>query len=391
MEGKGTYGIVYSNPRFPFSVKYNFLIEKIESDESIKNLKNINYEVSKIFFYFDEYILEKNNYLSILSKYNLPNIYFNKPLYFGLIDEKNVINSNIYTYKWSNFKYDFKKIISNVPFQITFPKGKNIFKNNEITIEDFYKKSLNIIHFTKYLNENDLIFDDFKLPNIIEVNETYKICDFSSILNINELKNKYNDSFLHNYFYYIYLPILNQSLDYYLKDKNHEKEYEYEDIYDNDDHNNKYIKNIIYFIYDTFKKYKLDIDLIDIIENKTLTINIYDIFKTLISFRKVKNNNKLFFQKFIEYLDLKYKEDNSKKIQDITQRINLFSLGIYFLNIFDEKNNFLDIFSLKNSLQDSLQIKILRLISYLILNFIKIDDKIYIFKANINEIIENIL
>lgn len=57
MEGKGTYGIVYSNPRFPFSVKYNFLIEKIESDESIKNLKNINYEVSKIFFYFDEYIL----------------------------------------------------------------------------------------------------------------------------------------------------------------------------------------------------------------------------------------------------------------------------------------------------------------------------------------------
>lgn len=49
MEGEGTYGIIYSNPRFPFHVKYNFLLEKIEDDESIKNLKDINYEVSKIF------------------------------------------------------------------------------------------------------------------------------------------------------------------------------------------------------------------------------------------------------------------------------------------------------------------------------------------------------
>lgn len=73
-------------------------------------------------------MLEKNNYLSILSTYNFPDIYFNKPLYFGLINENNVINSNVYTYEWGNFKYNFKKIISNVPFQITFPKGKVYLK-----------------------------------------------------------------------------------------------------------------------------------------------------------------------------------------------------------------------------------------------------------------------
>lgn len=382
MEGKGTYGIVYSNPRFPFFMKYNFLLEEINNDdESIENLNNKN-EVSKIFFYYEDYLFEKNNYI-LLCKYNLPDIYFNKPIHFGFIDKENVINSITYTYDWSGYKYDFKKIILNVPFQITFPKGKNIFTNYELKIEDFYKKSLNMIYCIKYLNDNDFIFDDFKISNIIEVDEIYKVCDFSSILYINDLKVKYKETCLYSYFYYIYSPILNQTLIYFLKNG----DYEYQEIYDEDYYYNyKYIKNIIYQLYITFKKYSLDIDFIEIIENKTIKISILNIFKLLIKFRKEKNNNKYFFKKFIEYLNSKYKDDNYKKIQDIIQRINLHSLGMYFLSIFNEKNNFLDLFCFENSLQ----VKILILSIRLILNFIIIDNEIYIFQPNINEIIENI-
>jgi hypothetical protein len=105
------------------------------------------------------------------------------------------------------------------------------------------------------------------------------------------------------------------------------------------------------------------------------------------NYRKEKNNNKAFFKKFIEYLDLTYKDDNLKKIKDISDRMNLFSLGMYFLAIFNINNSsFLNIYCY----EDSLQVKILVLIAYLTLNFINIDNKILIFKPDINYIIENI-
>jgi hypothetical protein len=381
MEGKGTYGIVYSNPRFPFSVKYNFLLEEEEiNDESIKILKDKN-EVSKIFFEYKNYLFEKNNYI-LLCKYNFPDIYFNKPLHFGFVDEKNIRNSIVYTYNWGGFKNDFKKIIMDNPFQITFPKGKSITKNKDLTIDEFYRKSINIIYSIKYLNENNFIFDDFKLSNIIEVDEIYKISDYSSIIHLDNLKEKYFNSYLDNYFYYIYLPVLNQALIYYLENGN----YKYQEIYnDNYKDSDKFITNIIYKLYQTFEDYKLDIDFFDLIENKIIELNINDIFKLLMNYRKEKNNNKVFFTKFIEYLDLTYKDDNLKKIKDISDRINLFSLGMYFLAIFNINNNsFFNIYCF----EDSLQVKILVLIAYLTLNFINIDNKILIFNPNIDNIIE---
>ena len=91
----------------------------------------------------------------------------------------------------------------------------------------------------------------------------------------------------------------------------------------------------------------------------------------------------LYFNEFTNYLNNKYNNDISKILEDLCKRINLYSLGIVLLNIFNYKKDFLyEPFNEK-----SVQSKLFEIISYACLNFIIIDDKLHIFEPNIDFII----
>jgi hypothetical protein len=108
IEGYGSYGIIYSTPRLPYSIKYNFskkildnffeepfpYIEDYSSDDNKDDYKSDNFlknEASKVFFDTESYDIELGEYIYVLSNYNIPDEYFNKPLNYGLINKKYII------------------------------------------------------------------------------------------------------------------------------------------------------------------------------------------------------------------------------------------------------------------------------------------------------------
>ena len=370
MEGKGTYGSIYSKPRFPFYTKYNFNKIRVLEDDNIDKLMN-NDEVSKIF-----YNNEKNRYLEIL-KYELPDILFNKPLHYGIININLIYGSPIYTTKWGSGDL-FKRIINKCFYQITFQRGSLIYNNTLLTIEEFYDKSFNLLYFVKYLNDNNFVYDDFKIGNLLEIDGIYKISDFSTLLKVNTIdKNIFNDSFLSTCSYYIYLPIINDIIYTHLNNTNN--------IFFKEDTfnvNKKYIDTLIDSIVDNINDYILYIDFKDI-DNNNIKINIIQVLLDIKKYRNNDNNNDRYFNEFTNYLNNKYDNNISKILEDLCKRINLYSLGIVLLNMFHHKRYFLyDYFDEK-----SFQTKLFEIISYSCLNFIIIDDKLHIFEPNIDYII----
>lgn len=372
MEGYGTFGIVYSCPRFPFKKKFNFNNEKIVNEENILELI-CNDQVSKIFFKKEFYELEKIDYYRLL-KYNLPDIFFNKPLHYGTIDDNRVFKyRDIYNYNWSGNKYDFKKIITNCSFQITFPKGKLIQNNNYLTVDNFYENIENLFNLIKYLNYNDILFDDFKVSNILDINGIYKVSDFSSLIKIEELnKNNFRESFLNVSSYYIYLPILNETIKYYIYfDK-------YKDLLDSDFYTSKKcIDEIIDNIANNLKT-NIEINFLDT-NNKNIKINILSILDEMKNYKLIINKNEIYYNSLISYLDNKY-YNNYKKIENVCKRINLYSFGIFLLYILSKKNYIENI----EYSDDSIEIKLLEIICHACLNFIIIDNETYIFEPNID-------
>lgn len=376
MEGQGSYGSVYSKPRFPFYTKYNFNKIRILEDDKLDKLMTNN-EVSKIFYDIDFYTTEKNGYIDIL-KYDLPDILFNKPLHYGIININLIYKSSIYTIKWGEGDL-FKKIIDRCYYQITFPRGTLIYNNNSLTIKEFYNKSFNLLSFIKYLNDNDFIYDDFKISNLLEIDGIYKISDFSTLIKVNIInKDIYDELYLSTCSYCIYLPIINDVIYKYLNNIN--KIYFKEDTFND---NKNYIDTLINSIINNIDDYILYVEFKNI-DNNNIKINIIDILKEIKKYRSSKNNNDRYFIEFTNYLNNKYENNVSEILKDLSKRINLYSLGITLLNIFNYKKNFLyEPFN-----ENSFQTKLFEIISYSCLNFIIIDDKLHIFEPNINFIID---
>jgi hypothetical protein len=153
----------------------------VETAELITD-QNIYLEVSKVFFDEHDYKIEYKNYIKIINIYKVNPNYFNFPLNYGTINKLEISrNTNIYNKIWScnNDKY------LECDNHITFKKGIKIFKNNNYI--DFLTKNLNILDAIKYLNENCLLFDDFKADNILEIENIFKISDFNSLIKFNEI------------------------------------------------------------------------------------------------------------------------------------------------------------------------------------------------------------
>ena len=377
MEGKGSYGIVYSNPRFPYLDKYNFnnndIIFKAENIDDYY-LKD---EVSKIFFKKSEYKYEYLKYIHLVND-NLPDELFNIPLNYGKINKDLVIGSQIYTYKWANDnKHDFKKIILNSPFQITFKKGIPLNQTLDIYISEIYNKIDNLFYLTKYFNDNNFLYDDLKLGNIIEIENKYKLIDYSTLIKIEDLnKNTLLSLFVNISYYYINSSVISKIIRYYVYGfknlgKNIGNEYKT---------NKVYIDDLINQFKSIFKDYSLEIDFFDLITKDNIKINIVNILIEIENYTEENNNDEIYCTEFIKYLDIKYENDTFKKLQDLSKRMNCYQLGILLLNLVVQKKRIIDNYLIF--------LKIVELLSYMILNFTVINEKIYIFEPNIDNNIE---
>ena len=245
LEGYGSYGIVFSNPRLPYYIKKDFnnknnnikfnleQVENITTEElNFNNLKKKK-EVSKLFKSKKLFLEELIKYKSLIELNILDNNHFNIPLNYGIINAN--YNKSKYNVKWlelnkklNNYYIFFNKnktinIKNNIYdfltyYQITFNEGKQINKNSMC---DFIQKFKNIIEGVDILSKNNLFYDDLKINNILEVNGLFKISDYSSIFNMNNLNvNIFNSCYLYYLKYYIYLPIYNLIIYYYLYNNN---------------------------------------------------------------------------------------------------------------------------------------------------------------------------
>jgi hypothetical protein len=202
---------------------------------------NVLNQVSKFFFKDIAFLYEANRYINIfkhiftiLSTEDMYK-YFNLPINLGIINKDLMCDSKynaIYNKNWlgilenQNNKNSmkesgksgiktFKQILDSYsPYQITFLMGESLLN---ISLELFYQKYINILESVKLLNEKKIIFDDFKLDNLIFVNDTIKQSDFSSILKFNQISlNSLPHTILQQYFYESYNPLLMILLKYYL-------------------------------------------------------------------------------------------------------------------------------------------------------------------------------
>ena len=369
----GAYGIVYSNPRFPYYEKCFFDDDDLTYiNEDYEIVKTMN-EASKIFYDINEYYFEQMNYKN-LEKENLPSIFFNKPLNYGSIDNTIVLDLELNIIKDSKTK----KLLLKNNQQITFPYGKLISSDPNLTIEIFYRKIINILEATKFLNDNHFLLDDFKFKNLLIVNDIFKISDYSGMLHINNLyKVNFDDLLINSCYYFAYLPFLNNILKYYVCKK---KKIKFNIYYGQDrEENNKYLIHIIQNITKQLEDYDLKVTI------NNITLSIHDIFNEIKNYRTsdLKSKISLYFCKFIEYLNEKYKNIDDIVI-NIIKRMNIYSFGIIILETFYSKREYTYILSF----QDSVQIKLLKIFAHCCLNFFIKDDQLIIFEPDIDKIID---
>lgn len=467
--GEGSSGAILGLPRAPYSEKYNFNVSlnikeqnkknknangittgpgSIKNESPIFNFipKNINKEnqetveeliqnqdmlnqVSKFFFKDIAFLFEATRYINI-SKHIFNNIseedidkYFNKPINLGIINKELMCDSNytsIYNKNWlgilenKNKKNNlnnktFKQILDSYsPYQITFSMGKSLLK---ISPELFYQKYINILESVKLLNKNRIIFDDFKLDNLIFVNDTIKQSDFSSILKFNQISlNSLPHTILQQYFYESYNPLLMILLKYYLyqREGNPKNLQEiYSEVIEYKELTKTYVKNFNDNVKQRIKilidnvNLNLELDFVDniyeikVMNNSILKseikMSIEKILINLINNREMDERSTLkILTNLIFYFDKKYKTANRRLdinniINDILQRINIYSTGYVIFDFLTEK---IDRNEIKNAKDIDILYNLL-LISFLCINQIFIGiNNIYIQEPNIDSILQ---
>jgi len=275
VEGRGSYGIVVSNPRVAFK------------DEHFIDVALIDDEVSKIFITRDSEInmnTEIELYNKIISKHTdiITHDNYILPIKYGEIDKLSFSSKSdnwFYDVDNNNYKQILNKNISTVNklYQITFNKGTPIDYN----LTDFLIKILNIINCVKINIQNNLYFDDLKLNNLIKHDNKIKIIDFSSLIDLNNLSENeaYGDilkSFLYEHFYIINNPIISiflstRNLNSVKIIKNY-----IEMSYINNDNYDKYLTNNYYyrFLYKIDKSIYITLDIYNITTRKIESINL---------------------------------------------------------------------------------------------------------------------
>lgn len=403
--GEGSSGAIFGLIRAPFLEKYDFSVSlnikenktpnktptfnfnpknnNKENQETIEVLiqdKNMLNQVSKFFFRDISFLYEANRYINIL-KYIFNNLskedidkYFNLPLNLGIINKDLMCNPNytsIYNKTWlgisknkNNQKNNrtFKQILDSYsPYQITFLMGESLLN---ISLELFYQKYINVLESLKLLNNNHIIFDDFKLDNLIFVNDSIKQSDFSSILKFNQITlDSLPHTILRQYFYESYNPLLMILLKYYLyqrerKPKTIEEIYQEASEFRESTKNfvnifDKNVKDRIKLLIDSNVNLDLELnftnDIYEIkeIENSILKselrMSIKEILMNLIYNRQMSRKKTIkILSILVFYFDKKYQSANKNNtinniINNILQRINIYSTGYIIFDFLSEK------------------------------------------------------
>ena len=343
VEGRGSYGIVVSNPRVAFK------------DEHFVDVILIDDEVSKIFITKDSeinMITEIELYNKIISNHTdiITHDNYMLPIKYGEIDKLSFSNkSNNWFYDINNNNY--KQILNNniltvnKLYQITFNKGTPIDYN----LSDFLIKILDIINCVKINIQNNLYFDDLKLNNLIKHDNKIKIIDFSSLIDLNglsenEVFGNIMKSFLYEHFYIINNPIVSILLSTKnIKNNKIIKNY-IEMVYINNDNYEKYLKNNYYyrFLYKIDKSIYITLDIYNITTQKIESINVnntylINYFNVLHSYI-IKNNIDLLKDKInsldkqtndsiYKMIELK-KNNNINEINELNEKITEYLLNI---------------------------------------------------------------
>ena len=428
IEGMGSFGVIYSHPRLPYKEKYTFRRKLIPEDDFSSENIQIK-EVSKIFKTENNesndklininYFKERNGYLYILRHFTIPNDFFNIPLNYGIVNSE-LINSkqNIYNKTWAstlNNKQNY--VYLDAKYQITFPKGVSI-KNN--IFHDSIIKFKNIIHAIKYMNDHNLVYDDLKTGNILEVDSKFKISDFSTLTHFSDINyEKYKILNLSVIFYYIFSSLLNNVLYYYLNIKNGKKK-NIEEIITKINTNfvenesvvySRYIysmsKRIKEFIYDTkldnsnylinihYKKKCINRTNESLNSNhtnkKNINISIDYMFYDILLFYKDNNTKdalyKLYLEEMINYLDKKFGDNINAKINNLLKRINIYSLGITLLEILHSFSEVQKI-NIRNTEFFNKYKSVLEIIAMTTVNIFKFKNSVYITEPNIDHVIK---
>lgn len=425
VEGKGSFGIVFSSPRIPLD------------NENYDDIKNLN-QVSKIL-----YSVEDNNYLPasleeiklayqnlILLIKSYPQVFnsdsFILPITGGYIDKLKFIeyykNTKLdYGFNWLSSSNTNLNILNQLLthkdkiYQIVYEKGIPI----NFCFDDFIIKINNILQTLIYCKANRFYFDDIKYSNLIVHNEKIKIIDWEEPINLNLEPDKYIeticDSKLNCVMYFTYDIVSNILLFEYIgkikKIYNLPNVNYYKLILVN---SYMYEVNVVYKIrmfYDFTKIWKkylpnftLDLEVIYLLNNldniynikskkniqinskifdETIKILYEDYFTTNYSYCKYNYSiekyaiiNQIFNlnKKFIE-LTTNNLED---KISYFLTNTNIHSFGFVFLDWL--KNNISIIVKSKN-LEQILK-KIIKIIIFCCLNFVFIDENIFLIEKN---------
>lgn len=364
IHGRGSYGIVVSDPRVPFK------------NENLKDFMYTIDEVSKVFIGKDSKINMENEYglyHNIISKYN--NIITSRnyilPINYGEIDNNN------------NYKLLFNNMLTNNLYQITFNKGTHI----DYDLHNFLIKMVPIINCIKINIQNKLYFDDLKLSNLVKHNDKIKIIDFSSLLDLNNLSENelilnIMNSCLFDFFYIINNPIisiilstksmLNNKIKNNIKMSYFNKEY-YNDFIENHIYYNflSGIRNTIFIELDVYNINTNSIETIEI--NNIYLINYFNILHayTILKEECEKYNNyikNIMFYTECLFHKLSNIDNNLGKRYKLLELSQIYKIGMVFL--FKLKQYF----KIKKKYNVNLIQKYLKIISRCCLFFGKTDN-----------------
>jgi hypothetical protein len=241
-----------------------------------------------------------------------------------------------------------------------------------MSLSHFLSGRCNILEGIKLLIRKKLLFDDFKLDNIIFVNNEIKFSDFSTILEFDKIKltkvKNLNDILpVHRPFYFTYNPFLSSILEYYmliLNNKLFNKHKLYNDIYkERDIDQNSYVQQILNTILDVLNKdITINFEKVYKIEKGKITktsieLSLDDLFNKIYLCRssRLSENDRLFIlDSIVLFYDKKYKKSN-KNSSDLFTSSNK--------NNNNNKNNKNNINNINNSINTDYYLDVNNLIN----------------------------
>jgi hypothetical protein len=320
VEGKGSFGIVFSSPRIPTKE------ENFEDVIKLNQVSKILYNIIGNKYYPEEkenFIKTYDNVVKLIEEY--PNIFndenFILPIKAGYINKNDLVlkyNNNEFGlgFDWISKSKNNLNILNQLIrhkddiYQVVYEKGTPIKYN----FDTFLIKMTDICDLLFLCDKNGFYFDDLKYHNLIVHNDKIKIIDFEEPINLNLPETEYtkmiDESKFYNIMYYAYDTISDLLLLEFTDNISRLCHYQTQNYYKILETNiNKYIKNVEYkldiynFLTNLWKKH---------INDYTVSVEAFDL--------------ELFGMKEIDTLDINYhfeSNNHEKMILDSKKRIKI--------------------------------------------------------------------